>query len=121
LQLQLAALFLLIAGCASVDIPRPTPGDVQRAVARWPQSSMADLEHGRSLYLARSTRCHRPIEPKQFSASVWKEQVLEMRERARLSDDDLGALSRYLAVMAQQPKANPNAEPSKLTAQGPIR
>jgi hypothetical protein len=116
LQLQPAALLLLMAGCAAVDIPRPTPGDVERAASTWPRTSMADLELGRSLYLARCTGCHQPAEPRRFSASVWKEQVLEMQERARLTADDVASIIRYLTIMAEKPPAKQAPEPA-LSAQ----
>lgn len=91
---SLAAL-ALAGGCARTTLPRPTAADATRA-----GTTLAELEHGRSLYLNHCAGCHQPVAPSAKPASEWPAHVTEMQERAHLDDREAAAVIRYLVTMA---------------------
>jgi cytochrome c5 len=100
--------FLLVASlvavaCARVQMPRPSDADAARAGQRWPGTTVAELERGRSLYVARCAGCHQPVAPERIPADEWPEHVREMKERAHLSDEEMRLVERYLVTMASEP------------------
>lgn len=99
------ALFVL-AGCGGRWIPEATDADAARVSAQFPGTTAADLNHGRQLLLSRCGNCHQPPSPSQHAAAEWSHEVLEMRERAGLTDDDARLVERYLAAFASdQPRS----------------
>jgi mono/diheme cytochrome c family protein len=101
------ALTALVAvGCATLEVPHAHEADVHSARAAWPGTTLADLQRGRELYLARCTGCHQPILPHQFSAKEWPAHVAEMRERAHLASSEADLMVRFLVTMADAP-SNP--------------
>jgi mono/diheme cytochrome c family protein len=107
--LLLAAVALSAGACASVEIPEPTTMDLERATHATGSATMADLVQGRQLYLGRCTGCHRPIEPSRFDPGAWRVHVLEMKDRAKLTDADVDLMTSYLAAIAlrERPAARP--------------
>ena len=99
LALLLPAAFGLIA-CARAVLPSAGPADVQRAAARWPGTSEAELSRGRQLYQGRCTSCHLPVMPHVVAADDWPMHVGEMKERAHLSDHEAELVTRYLVTMS---------------------
>ncbi len=97
----LAALALsgALAACG-VDVPRATPLDAERAARTRPGTTLADLDRGRTAYLAKCASCHRPVAPRRITAYQWPRHVDEMRERAHLSAEDREAILLYLTVVA---------------------
>ncbi len=91
----------LLTGCAAV--PHATPEDAARAAGSWPGISVADLEAGRSRYVARCTSCHRARSPARYPPDRWGAHLDKMAERARLSPDDRDLILRYLVTLAGRP------------------
>ena len=91
---------LLLAGCARTQLPRPTTAEAQAAQTRWPGTTVADLNRGRSLYMARCSVCHQPVQPGRIPADEWPGHVEEMRERAHLSIDEARLVESYLVTAA---------------------
>jgi mono/diheme cytochrome c family protein len=102
LPLAFSGLVLIASGCAT-SIPMPTDVDLDRMSGPQRTASLADLQHGRELYLGRCGSCHAPIEPARFQASAWRGHVLEMKQRAKLSDRDVDLMSAYLEAIAGRP------------------
>ena len=96
------ASFALLA-CARVQMPRPTEADGARASGRWPGSSRASLERGRSLYVARCSVCHQPVEPTSIPAAEWPTHISDMKQRAGLSEEEARLIEQYLVTMASPP------------------
>jgi hypothetical protein len=71
---------------------------VTAARARWPDTSRATLEQGRSLYVRRCSGCHNLYVPSDYPASAWPEIVEEMSEKAKLDRDERDQVLRYLIV-----------------------
>jgi mono/diheme cytochrome c family protein len=102
LPLASFTLVLLASGCATT-IPVPTALDLDRLGGQQQTASLADLQHGRELYLGRCGSCHAPIEPARFQPSAWRGHVLEMKQRAKLSDRDVDLMTAYLEAIAARP------------------
>src|SRR5262245_13754859 len=86
--------------CTRSALPVAGPGDVSRAATRWPGMSADALAHGRRLYQARCASCHAPVMPREVPEREWAGHVVEMQERAHLSDTEAELVTRYLVTMA---------------------
>ena len=91
--LVLAAGFICLVGCGS-PIPKATPVDADRAGV-----SLVDLRLGRETYVRKCSGCHALHAPDEFNDDVWVEQVHEMRDDARISDDEVAVILNYLRAM----------------------
>jgi mono/diheme cytochrome c family protein len=93
----LAAVVCTIAACGG-GLPRPTPVDATRAQTRFPGTTVADLDRGRSLYVQTCAGCHALKAPGTLPPEQWKGEVDEMREKrgVAISDGDAELIVRYL-------------------------
>ncbi len=100
------AVALLVASfavaCARVQMPRPTELHAQSAQTRWPGVTVADLDRGRSLYVARCSSCHQPVPPTHIAPAEWPGHVQEMSERAHLDASEQRLVETYLVTMASK-------------------
>jgi cytochrome c5 len=88
-------------GCTQ-GLPAPNALDAERVTKRWPGVKTADLEHGRSLYATRCSRCHELYEPSTYPANHWEASVREMNERAGLTGDEERLVVQYLVALASR-------------------
>lgn len=89
-------------GCAAV-LPFPQPTDVGAAQVRWPGTTQADLERGRSVYVSRCGSCHFLHRPSELAPGRWPGVVAKMAPRAKLSPGESTDVVRYLVVLAAAP------------------
>jgi mono/diheme cytochrome c family protein len=92
----------LFGACARIQMPTPTGADAARAGSRWPGTTVADLDRGRSLYVAHCSSCHQPVAPTRIPANEWPAHLEEMAERAHLSTEEASLVERYLVTMADE-------------------
>lgn len=104
--LVLGCLAAAVACGASVA-PEPRLADVARIEDRYPGTTLAELEQGRSVYLSRCTSCHAPVTPDSIPVDRWPHEVSEMSERARLGADE-PLVVKYL--VAQALRAEPGVQ-----------
>jgi cytochrome c5 len=104
--LTLAAAVSL-AACGGHWIPEATEADATRGAARWPGTTVADLNHGRTLLLSHCGNCHLPPSPSAHTSDEWPGEVAHMRERSGLSVPDAALVERYLAVFASDQTTPP--------------
>ena len=97
-----ATAFLLVAACARIQMPTATPQDAQRASAQWPGTTVSQLNEGRSLYIARCSSCHQPVQPEALDPDEWPEQIDEMKARSKLDDAQATLIERYLVTLSAQ-------------------
>jgi mono/diheme cytochrome c family protein len=100
----LAIGLLLFAGCAG-QIPPPTEADALRASARFPGTTVADLAHGRTLYIQHCSGCHALFRPQDKPPEVWPKILKEMTPRSRLTEAKIAEISRYLIVASTAPRS----------------
>ncbi len=85
----------ILAGCASA-LYTPTVSDVRDNV------TLGELTNGRALYVSKCGGCHTLKLPSEYSATVWKENLDEMQERARISDNEKSDILKYLYAGAKK-------------------
>ena len=87
----------LAAACTGSAPPPATAADAARAHA-----SLADLNEGRSLYLAHCGACHTPPSPSSQPVAEWPAHVDEMQTRAHLSHEQAELVKQYLVTLASR-------------------
>jgi cytochrome c553 len=88
---------IVLLGLAACSGPPPiaTAVDAQRA-----HVELADLEHGRTLLVAKCGGCHQVPLPSEHTAHDWPIKLGEMSARAKLDDEQRRSIEKYLVVMA---------------------
>ena len=67
--------FLLLGACASVPLPE---------------------REGVVLYRKKCGACHRPYAPSEIKPGVWEKTLAEMKVRAKLNDEEIAVIRRYV-------------------------
>ncbi len=98
---------LLLLGACRPTLPSATPADADRASQSWPGTTVADLEHGRQIYLERCSSCHQPVAPARVTPADWPGHIAEMKGRAHLSDEQARLVERYVVTMSRAHAAQP--------------
>jgi mono/diheme cytochrome c family protein len=95
-------LLACLWACGGSAVPRPTAADAARGSAHFPDLTLSELSHGRSLYVSRCGTCHALKRPAELPAEQWQVEVGEMRNKngVKLSDEEARAIVRYLTVTA---------------------
>jgi mono/diheme cytochrome c family protein len=62
-----------------------------------------NLQKGRELYINNCASCHSLYLPDQFTPQIWKEELLKMQTKAKLSDSETELIYNYLTGK-KQPK-----------------
>ncbi len=107
-QLVNMTLFTMVVASAAVacggTLPPPATGDVKAASTRWPGTSLEQLQLGRRAYLAQCGKCHSLKSETAVPKEAWEETVARMRSKhgAKLSDEDVASISRYLYALASR-------------------
>lgn len=97
--LALAAV-LGLAACARRVMPPATAAHAERAQRRWPETSLAELQRGRKLYISHCSGCHQPVYPWKVPPEKWPEELQSMKKRSHLDDDELLFVERYLVTLS---------------------
>lgn len=100
---RVAALFLAcLPACGGSAVPQPTAADAARGSAHFPDLTLSELSHGRSLYLSRCGSCHVLKRPDELPPERWQVEVTDMRNKngVKLSDAEAQAIIRYLSLAA---------------------
>lgn len=102
--LSAAALVLsTLVGCAAA-LPHANQADAARVREQFPSTNVAQLEHGRSLYVERCAGCHQLREPASETPAAWPGRVTDMREAhgVHLSDDEQRTIVAYLVSISSR-------------------
>ena len=85
--LLLLAAACLVAACATTEQLAPTPSGV----------ASVQLTEGRRLYMTCAGSCHAPEPVLKYTRSEWLTKIVpEMSQEAKLSPDQVAALTEYL-------------------------
>lgn len=99
----LGAMFLvaLVSACTSV-VRDPTPADVSWAQGRWSKATLADLQHGRRLYVGRCAGCHMLYAPSARSPEQWPAIIdwMAHEKRVDLAPAELDRIAWYLSTVS---------------------
>src|SRR5262245_13555954 len=98
----LGALIALAIGACSAGLPQPSSADVTQAQTRFPGTTMADLNRGRSLYVQTCAGCHALKAPNELPPDRWQAEVDDMRTKkgVSVSDQDAELIVKYLWTAA---------------------
>jgi cytochrome c5 len=88
-----------LVACAP-SAPKVTPVHATWASAQWPGTTSADLERGRTVFVAKCSGCHLPPAPDSLTPAQWPAQIAEMSERANLVADERTLIERYVIAVA---------------------
>ncbi len=95
---------LVAGGCMSGRmLPVAGPDDMARGVKHYPDLTRAQLEQGRTLFAGHCGSCHQPPRPTSKPAAEWPGHIREMKDRARLTDDQIDLIERYVVTMSLAP------------------
>ncbi|MAX23990.1 MAG: hypothetical protein CMJ19_05745 [Phycisphaeraceae bacterium] len=107
--LFLVSAGLLVSACTDNLITRFPPPDVallQQAQQADPAITMADLDHGRKLYLTNCTACHSAEPIGRYSLSDWQvilpDMSAESKFNAKQGRDVSAYVLSYRRMLAQQ-------------------
>jgi hypothetical protein len=96
------ALAILAMACATLALP--DPDDANWAAQRWPGTQLADLEHGRHLYLNYCDGCHDLVLPNQRTVEQWPDDLRRMQKHVRIPEADASFVERFiLSVRPRDP------------------
>lgn len=100
---------LMITACGSSkksSAPTATavniiPGDPElKAIqVKYPQATMAMLKEGHSIYIGACTNCHGQKNIYKRSEASWLHEIEDMSPKARLTDSQKDALTKYILAM----------------------
>ena len=101
-----AAAVAFVSACGS-PFPHPTSAHVAALHPTDPSAELADLEHGRTLYMSKCSSCHLLHPPSTIAPDAWPGTVARMQREGRvhLADDDVRDIVRYVraASLASRP------------------
>jgi cytochrome c5 len=96
--------FTVLAACG---FPKagPAPGALEPRAAsaaeqRWPGTTAAQLEQGRTLFIAKCNQCHDYPDLHAVPESRWPDVLKQMGEKAKLSSDEATQVLHF--VLAAQ-------------------
>lgn len=87
--------------CATAVI-RPDARDAQWASAKWPGTTVGDLDRGRETFVGRCGGCHNLPEPNVKTPEEWSRVLDEMAARSKLTPDEKDLVLRYLSAASQR-------------------
>ena len=96
-------LVSLVLGTSCAQLPQPTPVDVTRAQATYPDATLASLSEARQTYVKTCSGCHALHLPREFSSRRWPLLVNEMVtvQKVRLSLEQRQQIEEFLIVMSE--------------------
>ncbi len=100
-----------LAGCAT--LPHPGPLDAERAVRRWPEVTLATLQAGRKMYVAKCSGCHSLRSPSSKPADTWPSALDEMEQDGdlTLTRSERLLIEQFLVTMSEAPLATAQRAP----------
>lgn len=98
LCLLAVGLLASLASCVSIEQAAPPVALLTMA------ATDSRLPLGRSLYLGKCAKCHRPETITDFSREQWVTDILPtMNQKAKLSPSEIAALNSYIFAVLNQP------------------
>ncbi|MBX7094139.1 MAG: hypothetical protein K1X56_05415 [Flavobacteriales bacterium] len=99
-----ASMILAIA-CGAPKVATTTAemnqSDADRAAAKFPGTTLADLQKGKTIYEANCGKCHKLHAPNSRGEEGWKKIVPPMAKKAKLDDASMDLTLKYLVTMSE--------------------
>jgi cytochrome c5 len=97
---KLAVLFILAALVACSKMLTPTQSDADRAAAKFPGLTLAELNEGKTLYADNCAKCHSLKKPKSRNEEGWRKIVPPMAKKAKITADHEDKILKYVVTMS---------------------
>lgn len=98
--LLLIGATILLAYCSSHRYI-PSSWEIQLAQKQWEQADSTYLSKGNQLYELKCSGCHYLYIPKNYSVEQWKKILPEMRNKAKLSNEEYEKIKVYLLTRSE--------------------
>lgn len=92
-------LISVFAGCAAYKPITPLQGDAVRASQKFPGTTLADLQEGRSIFESSCSKCHSLKKPFKKSEEIVRSAMPRMAKRAKLDSKQEDLVLKYLVTM----------------------
>jgi mono/diheme cytochrome c family protein len=89
-------LICLLLGACSAALYIPTSDDATRVGV-----STDDLLAGRKLYTNHCGSCHNLHLPEQYTRKRWEKELPEMKQKAKITDDQVRLISNFLLARSK--------------------
>lgn len=102
---SIALTALILTACAAKKSSAPTasiiPGDAElKAIqVKYPNTTMAMLTEGHSIYTGACTNCHGQKNIYKRSEGSWLHEIQDMSPKAKLTENQKDALTKYILAM----------------------
>ena len=94
-----------MTSACSGQLPEPTTQHLDRAQAKWPGISVADLQEGRRLTVQNCASCHPVPRPSDHPSDHWPEIMDRMTPLVKMTPDESNKIEQYLVLMAEFQRA----------------
>jgi len=98
LVMTVSALFMFC--CGSTLLYMPTMEQIDYAGKKWPGVDSAYLLKGHTIYTTKCGSCHYLYNPSDYSVQQWDSLLPEMRDEAKLTDQEYLCLEKYIITMS---------------------
>lgn len=91
-RLVIALIVVIVAACSTTQIYTPTDANVNKVE----KATLAELTKGHDLYASKCGKCHKLYPVDSRDAKQWKEVLGVMGPKAKLDDNEVQLIHRYL-------------------------
>ncbi len=91
--------FLLMISCAAYKPLAPSQTDAKRAQEKFPGTTLADLEQGKSIFEHSCKKCHSLRKPFTRDEETVRNVLPKMAKRAKLDNHQENLVLKYLLTM----------------------
>ena len=105
-KVSILFLTILLAACASTKLLSPAQTDVDRVATKYPDYSLEELNHGKTLYTQHCGNCHGLKNPAGRGEEQWKKVVPRMMVKVNKKEGNIldakaeESILRYLITMS---------------------
>ena len=97
---KLAVLFILAALVACSKVLMPTQADADRATTKFPGTTLAELNEGKTLYTDNCGKCHGLKKPTSLNEEGWRKIVPPMAKKAKINAEQEDKILKYVVTMS---------------------
>jgi cytochrome c5 len=92
---------LFIAACSKQAVVAPSQADADRASAKFPGITLAEINEGKSLYEANCGKCHGLKKPASRNEEKWRQIVPRMAKKAKIDAETEAKILKYVVTMSE--------------------
>ena len=99
----ITALFFAACG-TTLKLAVPAESDATRAAAKFPGTTLADLNKGKAAYEANCGKCHGLKDPAKYSEEKWRKVNPPMAQKAGIEAATEGLILKYVITAGSAAK-----------------